>query len=171
MNRRLVLLVILLFTLYVVLYKRKEDFVEDVEEANVVNRHRERAQQRVQQPPQPHNYLLPEVYRAVNTKVDRINELRQDLHATGLAEDNAPHNLRVIHDDLLQPEVEYFQPEPTDQLKVLKKAYTPDWHRHPQQNATVHILNYQRYANSDHADPDGIEPYDSTQSMNNAYIP
>lgn len=171
MSKSLLLLVIVLFIVYIFVYKRMDKArvqrfeQEEPEEPTVINSHKAR----IYKKKEARDYLLPQVYSSVNTKIDRINKLRHDLTATGLARDNDPHNLRAIHDDLLIPEVTYEQPAPTNNLKVVKPAYTPDWHRHPQQNATLHVLNYQRYENSNQADADGIEPYDSTQSMNNVF--
>lgn len=114
---------------------------------------------------QTHNYLLPQVSFIANTKADRLNALRKDLHATGQVDNSREHNLRYIHDDLLEPEVEFEVGKPTGQLKVRTPAYTPDWARFQGQNATLQILNYERYEDSDRADPDGITPFDATEAM------
>lgn len=181
---KVLVLAILLFALYTVLYKLpQEQFVpEDPDRAIEPpwTRRRARTRSAVQKSSVPadetpfssfvphehvQNYLLPQVTFVANTKADRLNALRQDLHATGQVDNSREHNLRYVHDNLLEPEVEFDAGRPTGQLKIRSPAYTPDWARFEGQNSTLHVLNYERYEDSSRADADGIAPFDSAEQM------
>lgn len=182
---KVLVLSILLFVLYALLYRDREPFDHSAgpdHPARAIEPAWTRRMRRTLLPAEPeaddrdafstflphdqtHNYLLPQVTYVANSKADRLNALRRDLHATGQIDNSREHNLRYVHDHLLEPEVEFEVGKPTGQLKVRTPAYTPDWARFEGQNATLHILNYERYEDSDRADPDGITPFDATEAM------
>lgn len=189
---KLLFLTLLILLLYVVVRQREgfeDDMYEDVQEATrarnkrvrrgkVTPRYRKRGEYRrveyeneansvVEKPIK--DYLLPS-YTVDNTRVERLEQLRHDLRATGDVLDNDPNNLSRIFDALNAPEVEI---EPLAKATLdapikLKAGYTPDWVHYNETNATVDINNYQRYEGDDLADYDGIIPYDHTENMSAA---